>query len=325
MSPAIPPLDALSRRLPMTRTTDAGVARRCLDRVFARHALDVRGSSLDFAHQLLSLGETSVSLLRYGSEAEIVAPRLDFHLLQITLSGRVGLRADGFETVLEAGSAFVMNPNTAYRKLWDREAQQILFKIPRSRLAGRVAARSSEMVEFAPETLSAETFIKPVQGLLERLDDGACDGGGHCRPTAAIRASENDLLDLVLASLPHRRIADRETAACHAVPHYIWRVEHHLRASSGAAVKTATLARLAGVSARTLQEGFQRFRGRTPGQICRDLRLDRARSALLEDADVNVTAIALDCGFSHLGRFAQNYADRFGETPSQSIRRRGRS
>ncbi|MDH7799363.1 MULTISPECIES: AraC family transcriptional regulator [unclassified Beijerinckia] len=325
MNPVIPELDALSRRLPMTRTGDARVARRCLDRVFARHALEVRGSSLDFAHQLLSLGESSISLLRYGSEAEVVAPALDFYLLQMTLSGRVGLRAQGFETVLEAGSAFIMNPNIAYRKLWDREAQQILLKIPRGRLAGRVAATLAETVEFAPETLSATTFFEPVHQLLDRLGDCTSDGSGHCRPTAAIRASENELLDLVLAALPHRLVAGRETAAGHAVPYYIWRAERHLRASPNAMVKTATLARLAGVSARTLQEGFQRFRGRTPSQIARDLRLDRARSVLLNGVGENVTAIALDCGFSHLGRFAQSYAERFGETPSQTIRRRRRS
>lgn len=87
-------------------------------------------------------------------------------------------------------------------------------------------------------------------------------------------------------------------------------------------MKTPTLARLAGVSVRTLQEGFQRFRGRTPSQISRDLRLDRARTALLDGDGDNVTAVALDSGFSHLGRFAQSYAERFGETPSQTIRRR---
>ncbi|MDT2023557.1 AraC family transcriptional regulator [Methylocella sp. CPCC 101449] len=325
MNPAIPQLDALSRRLPMTRTGDAGVARRCLDRVFARHALEVPGDSLDFAHQLLNLGETSISLLRYGSEAEVVAPPLDFYLLQITLSGRVGLRAEGFETVLEAGSAFIMNPNTAYRKLWDREAQQILLKIPRSRLAARVGVASSQAVEFAPDRLLAECFATPVHRLLDRLDDCFSDGSGHCKPSAAIRAGENDLLDVVLAALPHRLIETRETAADHAVPYYIWRAERHLRASPGVTVTTATLARLSGVSKRTLQEGFQRFRGRTPSQVSRDLRLDRARAVLLKDARENVTAVALECGFSHLGRFAQSYAERFGETPSQTLRRRSPS
>src|SRR6266446_5397808 len=118
MRPAIPPLDALNRALPTVRTTDAAVARRCLDHVFAQHRLEVACGPLNFAHQHVSLGESSISLLRYGSEVDIVAPPLGFYLLQVTLQGRIGLRASGFDVTLEAGSAFVMNPGVGYRKCW---------------------------------------------------------------------------------------------------------------------------------------------------------------------------------------------------------------
>jgi len=33
-----------------------------------------------------------------------------------------------------------------------------------------------------------------------------------------------------------------------------------------------------------------------------------------------VTKVALDCGFSHLGRFAAQYRAQFGELPSQTAR-----
>ena len=142
MRPAIPPLDALNRALPTVRTTDAAVARRCLDRVFAQHRLVACGP-LNFAHQHVSLGESSISLLRYGSEVDIVAPPLGFYLLQVTLQGRIGLRASGFDVSLEAGSAFVMNPGVGYRKCWDREAQQLMIKIPRRHLESCVSGTAN--------------------------------------------------------------------------------------------------------------------------------------------------------------------------------------
>jgi transcriptional regulator GlxA family with amidase domain len=82
------------------------------------------------------------------------------------------------------------------------------------------------------------------------------------------------------------------------------------------------LAQVAGVSKRTLQEGFRRFRGKPPNQISRDLRLDLARGALIQHGPENVTEVALDYGFTHLGRFAEAYAARFGECPSETLRRR---
>lgn len=54
-----------------------------------------------------------------------------------------------------------------------------------------------------------------------------------------------------------------------------------------------------------------------------NMRLDKARDQLtlgLTDHQT-VTLVALESGFSHLGRFAKSYADRFGEPPSETLRR----
>ena len=55
----------------------------------------------------------------------------------------------------------------------------------------------------------------------------------------------------------------------------------------------------------------------------KSFRLDKARQAL-QSGEVGgaagVTKVALDNGFSHLGRFARNYHARFGELPSATAR-----
>jgi transcriptional regulator GlxA family with amidase domain len=50
-------------------------------------------------------------------------------------------------------------------------------------------------------------------------------------------------------------------------------------------------------------------------------RLDAARTALLSREGACVTAIAPEFCFHHFGRFAQSYAARFGETPSETVRK----
>ena len=76
----------------------------------------------------------------------------------------------------------------------------------------------------------------------------------------------------------------------------------------------------AGASVRALQYGFKQAYGITPMQM---VRLERLRWAhyLLQGARPNqtVTQIASDLGFSHLGRFSQDYRDAFGETPQQTL------
>jgi AraC-like DNA-binding protein/tetratricopeptide (TPR) repeat protein len=83
------------------------------------------------------------------------------------------------------------------------------------------------------------------------------------------------------------------------------------------------LAAVAGVSPRTLQRQFDACLGKSPQAVLRDIGFARARQELLQGgAAEKVMDIAQRCGFAHVGRFAVDYRRRFGETPSQTMRRR---
>jgi transcriptional regulator GlxA family with amidase domain len=77
-----------------------------------------------------------------------------------------------------------------------------------------------------------------------------------------------------------------------------------------------------GVSLRSLQAGFRGWRNATPNAYLRQVRLRLVREELLRsDKETNVTAVALQHGFMHLGRFSAQYRDAFGESPSATLRR----
>jgi AraC-like DNA-binding protein/tetratricopeptide (TPR) repeat protein len=83
------------------------------------------------------------------------------------------------------------------------------------------------------------------------------------------------------------------------------------------------LAATCGVAGRTLQKHFKRFLGRTPGEVLRDLRLERVRQDLLRTwPEASVAESAMRYGFGHLGRFAAAYRRRYGEAPAATVRRR---
>lgn len=78
----------------------------------------------------------------------------------------------------------------------------------------------------------------------------------------------------------------------------------------------------AGLSPRTLRRAILREYGVPPMTMVRHLRLDLARIDLQAPTQwTTVTSAALDRGFTHLGRFSQDYARRFGELPSYTLRR----
>jgi len=135
----LPNLRELDRLLPATRTTRPEFARSHLAAIFADHDLRLAAGRVDFSHRQATLHDTSLGLLRYGTEVEIVAPALDFYVAQLTLEGEVAFRTERFEVSLKSGTFFVMNPGVRYRKTWSRDAYQLMIKIPRQRLTAHAA------------------------------------------------------------------------------------------------------------------------------------------------------------------------------------------
>jgi transcriptional regulator GlxA family with amidase domain len=75
------------------------------------------------------------------------------------------------------------------------------------------------------------------------------------------------------------------------------------------------------VNRRTLALLFRRYRDLSPIEVLRNMRLDAAHAQLARQDGASVTQIALNCGFSHLSRFAACYRERFGKLPREQIAR----
>ena len=86
-------------------------------------------------------------------------------------------------------------------------------------------------------------------------------------------------------------------------------------------IRVSTLCRVAGVSRRALEYGFQHAFGCGPAKYLKQRRLESARRELsLADPAETVTRVALRWGFSDLSQFAQDYRREFGERPSETLR-----
>jgi AraC-like DNA-binding protein len=110
--------------------------------------------------------------------------------------------------------------------------------------------------------------------------------------------------------------------AARPVPRDVARAMQWTRAHAAEPVTLRALAEVAGVPPRTLETHFERFLGTTPLAWMRQVRLDLARHALVASGGrTSVSQVALDAGFTQLGRFAARYARRFGELPSETLRR----
>jgi len=135
--------------------------------------------------------------------------------------------------------------------------------------------------------------------------------------------SYDHMLLTALLSLPHnQRESLFEDRGYQVVPGIVRRAEEYMRAHIEDTISIIDLLRICGCSRSVLFSAFSNARGYTPMEFLTEQRLQISRSRLLKSNNASSVAdIALGCGFKHLGRFSQVYRKRFGEKPSDTLRK----
>jgi AraC-like DNA-binding protein len=103
----------------------------------------------------------------------------------------------------------------------------------------------------------------------------------------------------------------------------IRRAQHYISDNADQPLTVAEIAAAARLSVRALQAGFRREFGTTPVAYLREVRLEAARADLVkaDPTQEQVAEVARRWAFANAGRFAAQYRERFGEYPTETLRR----
>jgi AraC-like DNA-binding protein len=321
-------------------SADPQHVQRDVARVFKPHRLRLRGSDRGLRAQMSTIrqGRFSVSRLEYGATVEIdPGPLDDFFLVQIPVSGLADIACGSSRFESSPRAASFVSPTLPLRMRWFAGNAQICVRFERDFVEQHGAAHLGHTPDaplaFDPrlslETVAGRYFLRLLEIFIDEVSV-AHGAGAQTHPLRADHVGDqfaSSLLNALLYGQPHTWSDALHQPARAAAPHFVRRAEDYMRAHYREPVTVEALAVIAGVSTRTLFAGFRDFRETTPMAHLKELRLEKARQALLagQAADAaQVTSVALDCGFSHLGRFAASYRERFGETPSTTARFRRR-
>lgn len=101
------------------------------------------------------------------------------------------------------------------------------------------------------------------------------------------------------------------------------RVRDYIATQAGEPLSVGEMAQAIGMEPVQLRALFRHVTGLSPSEWIRIKRLDAVRRELSNGvgAGQTVSDVAMNWGFWHLGRFAQYYAAKFGETPSETLAR----
>ncbi|OUM01929.1 AraC family transcriptional regulator [Variovorax sp. JS1663] len=319
------PLSAFAR----IDTPELDQARDEVARIFCPHRLSLGHGSerFDARHHVAPLTEISLNYVQYGAEVDIDPGCLgDFYLLQIPLGGHADIRWADRDFVSDPHCASLASPSRPLRMRWADATPHLIVKLDTAvverhweALTGQpVGARPLEFEPAVPIDQGAGASVRHLVDFL--VQELSC--GRTLLTTPFLVQAEAALTHTLLNQLPHSLSARLLARLPEVSPRAVRRAKEYIEAHLGDAISVDHIAAASGLCVRSLQAAFRQYTGQTPMAFLKALRLQAVHRVLREAAPgTTVTAVALQYGFAHLGRFAQDYARRFGESPHHTLSR----
>ncbi|MCK1756500.1 AraC family transcriptional regulator [Bradyrhizobium sp. 137] len=314
-------------------TDDVDEAAEQIGRIFCPHDLKpmcARAAGFSARHNCAAFDGFSINYVAYGGSVSIDPGCLErFFLVQVPLTGSASIRAGICE--LDAApdrTASLLSPTIPTRMIWADCAQAILLLDRRlvEQRAAALSGRAASTMEFDPVIDLDAPSGRALRASLAELITLAERFGPAGRLSAVAMADWREvLLDHLLNGQRHGLSDAIRTFSGQAerLPRALRVARDHLADNAGEPLDLAQLACASGIGIRALQLGFRRHFGLSISQMLLDMRLASLHVRLAHAApDASITEIAFDLGFTHLGRMAGAYREKFGESPSATLRRR---
>jgi len=277
-------------------------------------------------HPLASLNHrkfASLDLCRisYGGSVRVTSGALEtIYHLQVLLRGHCLWRGHGGEHYFAPGELLLINPDDPVDLTYSDDCEKFILKVPTSLFESicdeqrwRYPGQGVRFLENRYQLNELEGFVNLLAMICQEAE--ATEQIPRVQEHyAQIIASK--MLSLMKTNVSRLEIGS-QAASFEAIADYISKnLKHNLDSEA--------LARQAHMSLRSLYGLFERNADTTPKNYIRQKRLERIHACLSDPTCPvrNVTEVAMDYGFLHLGRFSDSYRRQFGELPSDTLKRR---
>jgi AraC-like DNA-binding protein len=325
----------LNEHVPLSRfaavdTRSPDDAREAIGRIFCPHFLnpvDRDPVAFHARHHTVEQIDYSVNFVAYGSTVEIDPGELSrFFLLQLPIRGSATIRCGTQTADVGAGiRASILSPTLASRMIWNEGCEKLIVLIRREALEAQFESlthQTSRAIEFD----TGVDLTGPVGRALWQHAQLMLDAAenGDMVPEAYRALLRDGMTTLLLTGLANNKTPLFARPAPSADPSAVRKAQEFMQAHAERPISMAEIAAASGVSLRSLQDAYRKSRNMTLGEGLLSLRLERFREALVTHAGFrSVAEAAFAAGFGQLGRAAAAYRDRYGEAPSETLRRRG--
>lgn len=246
------------------------------------------------------------------------------------LHGHTTLVHNGDSTTATDSRGLVWRPGPRARLLIsdDNVRTNVFFKVAEveDALEHMLDERLRRPLEFKPNLDWSSGLAASLKRQLDFVMYEFARPDGLASNPVALASMTDLLVSLALRGAPHNYADQLDRGPAGAIPAYVRRAEDFMRANCVEPIRIAQVAAAAGCSVRTLGAVFRQFRGKTPLGALHAIRLEQAHGVLsLGSTGASVATVARRYGFTNSARFTIAFRRRFGEMPSEVVRRASRA
>lgn len=259
--------------------------------------------------------------ISYGGSVRVTSPALEtIYHLQVLLQGNCLWRGHGQEHYFAPGELLLINPDDPVDLTYSDDCEKFIVKMPTSLIESVCAQQRWVHPGQDVRFLENRYQLNELEGFVSLLAM-VCQEAEASESMPNVQEHYAQIVASKMLSLMKNNVSrgnlGSQSVTFEVIADYI---ERNLKQD----ICIEELARQANVSLRSLYGVFERNARTTPKHYIRQKKLERV-NACLSDPSCNVrnvTELAMDYGFLHLGRFSEIYRNQFGELPSDTLKRR---
>lgn len=287
---------------------------------------------IQFRHSanVLKSMSTTLGIIEYGTDVTVGIDDLDSfnsYSVSLPLCGEQELHKAGKRLLSNPEQGVIVAPNESQELSIAGNCRKLQVVISRAAMNKSLEDMLQRPIS---EPLRFDAGMDAVQGataswwrmakhFIEEMESGELYG-----QLLFNRDLESALVKgLILAQPNNYSDALRDTLGTR-MPHYLVRARDYIHRHAREELCIEDIEVASGVSRFKLFEGFRKYIEMSPMAYLKKYRLSAVRQEILEGSGMrNISMIAMEWGFSHLGRFSSEYRKLFDETPSMTLQRAG--
>jgi AraC-like DNA-binding protein len=266
-------------------------------------------------------GSVDLCRLSYGTEARILSEGLaDIYHAQFILRGTCRYTLPETTLDLSAGHFLLINPNEPLDLTYSSDCEKFIVKIPSAMVREACTEHRWFMANDCIKFNQIPYRFDDLSNLIMLLNL-LCEEAESGVATPQMLQHYNRVVATKLMTMLKHNV-DMADPCLHSVcfERLARYIDEHIKQD----ISAEQLSRYSHLSLRSLYLLFEKNAKMTPKQYIRHKKLEHVHATLTDPTRPapNVTAVALEYGFTHLGRFSELYKSTYGVLPSESMKAR---